>query len=81
MELVAFPLGSRIRCRRALRAGRNRAGTAAGRHAGTCGDRLRLADGKVVLECEAERVQPSASIIKLPILFTPLEQVAQGHSA
>lgn len=40
---------------------------------------LRFADGTVVLERDAERVQPSASIIKLPILFTMLEQVAQGR--
>jgi beta-lactamase class A len=82
MELVAFPLGSRIPDAAALRA---RVETAlAPLLAGTqarVAISLRLADGKVVLEREAERVQPSASIIKLPILFTLLEQVAQGHSA
>ncbi|UBM07761.1 serine hydrolase [Cupriavidus metallidurans] len=80
MELVAFPLGSRIPDAAALCA---RVETAlAPLLAGTqarVAISLRLADGKVVLEREAERVQPSASIIKLPILFTLLEQVAQGH--
>jgi len=40
---------------------------------------LRLLDGTVVLEREAARVQPSASIIKVPILLAMLEQVAQGR--
>ncbi|MGT2509896.1 serine hydrolase [Cupriavidus basilensis] len=40
---------------------------------------LRSLDGSVVLERDAARVQPSASIIKLPILLALLEQVASGH--
>ncbi|MDF3838362.1 class A beta-lactamase-related serine hydrolase [Cupriavidus basilensis] len=40
---------------------------------------LRGLDGAVVLERDAGRVQPSASIIKLPILLALLEQVADGR--
>lgn len=40
---------------------------------------LRRLDGSVVLERDADRVQPSASIIKVPILLALLEQVAQGR--
>lgn len=40
---------------------------------------LRGLDGSVVLERDAGCVQPSASIIKLPILLALLEQVASGR--
>jgi beta-lactamase class A len=80
MDLAAFPLGTRPPDVSALRA-RVEAGLAPlldGTPARVALS-LRLADGTLVLEREPQRVQPSASIIKLPILFAMLEQVAQGR--